>query len=143
MPLVPPESRRVIRDETGSQKLVGYVVDLTAGDGHGRCYLDLGPQHLNRHGMLHGGISTMLLDSACGFTATMAFDPEKMSPVLTVSLATQYVAPVGDGRVTATGTVAGHGRSVCHVTGELRAEDGRLIATATGVFKRVRRAGAA
>lgn len=139
MPSAPPDPHRLIRDETGSQTLIGYVVDLTGTDGHGRCHLDIGPQHLNRHGMLHGGISTMLLDSASGYTAAMAFDPEGFSPVLTVSLATQYVAPVASGRVTAMGTVAGHGRSVCHVTGELRDEDGRLIATATGVFKRVRK----
>lgn len=139
MTSLPPDRTRIIEGETGSQRLVGYVVDLSAGDGQGRCHLDIDDRHLNRHGMLHGGISTMLLDSAMGFTASMSFDPETMSPVLTVSLATQYVAPADAGRVTATGTVAGHGQSVCHVTGALRAEDGRLIATATGVFKRVRR----
>lgn len=136
MPSLPPDG--TICDETGSQRLIGYVVDLSAGDGRGRCHLDVDERHLNRHEMLHGGISTTLLDSAMGMTATLAFDPVGLSPVLTVSLATNYIAPAGPGRVTATGEVAGHGRSVCHVSGELRDAEGRLIATATGVFKRVR-----
>ena len=74
----------LIRDETGTQTLVGYVVD-TSDPAHGRCYLDLGPQHLNRHGVLHGGIAATLLDNACGMTGSLSVDPTGMNPFLTIS----------------------------------------------------------
>ena len=47
-----------------------------------------------------------------------------------------YVAAVRQGRVTATGRATGGGRTLAYVTGELHSDDGTLIATAAGVFKR-------
>ena len=44
------------------------------------------------------------------------------------------------GRVTATGKVTGGGRNLMFLEGELHDEDGRLLATATGVYKKVREA---
>ena len=127
----------LVRDETGAQRLVGFVVDLGAGDGRARCWLDLGPQHLNRHGVLHGGISATLLDAASGFTASLSVDPRAEALFLTVALDAQFVSPARSGRVTATGRVTGGGRSLLFVAAELRAEEGALVASSTGVFKRV------
>ena len=126
----------LITDETGAQRLIGFVVDLRGGDGGARAWLDLGPQHLNRHGVLHGGITATLLDAASGFTASLSADPEGRILFLTVALDTQFVAPARSGRVTATGRVTGGGRSLVFVAAEARAEDGTLIATSTGIFKR-------
>lgn len=79
----------------------------------------------------------MLLDVACGNAASAYFDREEHSSVVTVSLNTNYIAAIGEGRVTATGVPSGGGRTIAYVNGELRHEDGTLIATATGVFKRM------
>ncbi|MGD1883403.1 MAG: PaaI family thioesterase [Paracoccaceae bacterium] len=128
----------LIRDETGAQTLLGYVVDLRPGDGKGRCYLDLGPQHGNRHGGLHGGIISCLLDNAMGFAASLSADPKGATRFLTISMTTQYLAPAREGRVTATGGVTGGGKSTLFVDGQLEDEAGRLLATSTGVYKRVR-----
>lgn len=137
MTSVPSDRPGQIAGETGTQRLIGYVIDVGQGDGRARCLLDLGPQHLNRHGVLHGGIITMLLDSACGATGSLTVDESGRAPFLTVSLTTQFVAPVSAGRVTATGTVTGGGRRLLHVSSELLDDQGRVIATGTGVFKRV------
>lgn len=126
----------IITGETGTQRLVGYVIDVR-GRSEARCWLDVGPEHLNRHNVLHGGIATMLLDSACGATASLTVDARGTAPFLTVSLTTQFVAPARKGRVTAVGRLTGGGRSLLYITGELRDADDRLIATATGVFKKV------
>ncbi|MEM8578166.1 MAG: PaaI family thioesterase [Pseudomonadota bacterium] len=126
----------MIRDETGAQTLLGYVVDLT--DGVARSILDIGPQHTNRHGGLHGGIMAAMLDNAMGYAAALRYDPDAIPTVMTVSMTTSYIAPVREGTVTATGTVTGGGRSILFVDGALTAEDGRLLATATGVFKRIK-----
>ena len=63
-----------------------------------------------------------------------------LTPLVTVSLTTQYVsgARIGD-RVTATGIPAGGGRRIAHVHGELRDAGGNLIATALGVYRKITR----
>ena len=138
MPSPQPEATDdgLIRDETGTQRLIGYVVDVS-DPARGRCFLDMGPQHTNRHGVLHGGIAAALLDNASGTTGSLSVDPEGRVPFLTIAMTTQFVAPGLPGRVTATGRVTGGGRSLLHIAAELVHEDGTLIATSTGVFKRV------
>lgn len=128
---------REIRNETGTQRLVGYVIDVSDPDGRARCWLDLEEQHLNRHNVLHGGIATMLLDSASGATGSLTVDPKGLAPFLSVSLTTNFIAPGLPGRVTATGEITGGGRSIKYISAKLVHEDGTLIATSTGVFKRV------
>ncbi|MEP1765661.1 MAG: PaaI family thioesterase [Sulfitobacter sp.] len=132
----PDQTTGLIYGETGTQRLVGYVVDVRDA-AQGRCYLDVTEDHLNRHGALHGGIAVTLLDNASGATGSLTVDPSGKAPFLTVSMNTQFIGTGRKGRVTATGTVAGGGRSLLFITAELRHEDGDLLATSTGVFKRV------
>lgn len=126
----------VIRDETGAQTLLGYVVDLTGGVA--RTHLTIGPQHTNRHGGLHGGIMAAMLDNVMGYAAALRYDPEAIPTVMTVSMTTSYLAPAREGTVTATGTVTGGGRSLLFVDGKLESDKGVLLATASGVFKRIK-----
>ncbi len=132
---------KIIRDETGAQKLVGYVVDVSGKDSSGNpcgsCWLDIEDKHRNRHGALHGGIMSMMLDNACGVTASLTVDQTGTTPFMTVSLQTNYLEGVKSGRVTAQGKLRRAGRSLVFVDGELYADDGRLIATATAIFKSV------
>lgn len=134
----PPESG-LIREQSGAQALIGYVVDVGQGDGRGRAWLDIEERHSNRNGMLHGGIIAMLLDAACGFTASMRLGAgEPLTPLVTVSLTTQFVAGARLGsRVMATGYPSGGGAKIAHVRGELVDDTGAVIATALGVFKKV------
>ena len=126
----------LIRDETGTQRLIGYVLDVGQGDGRARCRLVVDQRHSNRQGILHGGIAALLLDNACGATASLTVDPAGRSGFLTISLNVNYIAAGQIGGITATGTVTGGGRSLLFVRGELVHDDGTLIATSTGVFKR-------
>ncbi|SLN23672.1 Thioesterase superfamily protein [Roseivivax jejudonensis] len=127
----------VIADETGAQRALGYVIDV--GDPESaRCWLDVTEAHTNRHDVLHGGIASLLLDSAMGATGSLTVDPAGRAPFLTVSLTTQFLTPARAGeRVTAVGRITGGGRSLLFIAGELRADTGTLVASATGVFKRV------
>ena len=128
----------IIENETGTQRLVGYVLDVGGGDGRARCRLRLGPQHLNRHGVMHGGIAASLLDNALGATASLSVDPTGRAPFLTVTMTTQFLAPAREGAsLKAVGQLVGGGRSTLFVEGVLRDGEGRTVATATGVFKRV------
>jgi acyl-coenzyme A thioesterase 13 len=132
----PKEDAGFIHGETGTQRLVGYVVDVRDPE-HGRCYLDVTQDHLNRHGALHGGIAVTLLDNASGTTGSLTVDATGKAPFLTVSMNTQFVGSGRPGRMTASGTVTGGGRSLLFIAAELHHEDGTLVATSTGVFKRV------
>ena len=130
----------IIRDETGAQRLVGYVLDVGAGDGTARCWLDLDARHLNRHQRLHGGIATMMLDNASGAAGSLSMDPSGRHPWLTLSMNVNFLAPGLPGRVTAIARITGGGRRTKFVEAELRHEDGTLIATSTGVFQPIRTA---
>lgn len=128
----------IIQNETGTQRLIGYVLDVSHPDKQARCSLTLTDAHLNRHCVLHGGIATVVLDSALGATASLTVDPMGRAPFLTISLTTAFIAPAIEGaQLTATGRVTGGGRALVFAEGELKDADGILIATATGVFKRV------
>lgn len=131
------DSPALIVDETGTQRLVGYTLDVGQPDRRARCRLLVDDRHTNRHGVLHGGIAAMLLDSACGATASLTVDDSGRRPFLTISLTVDFVGAGRPGGVTATGRVVGGGRSLLFVAGDLVHDDGTLIATASGVFKRV------
>lgn len=140
---MPPEtaSSRLIFGETGAQKLIGWVTDVGQPDGRARLYLDVEQHHTNRHGVLHGGIIAMLLDSACGYTGSLHIDADTLPQMLSLSFTTQYLAPGGSGKVIARGIVTGGGRKTLFIAGELLESGGRLIATSTGVYKPVRQEG--
>lgn len=139
MPSQPPEDAvEVIRD-SGCQQMVGYQTELDRATGLCTVTLDLEPNHLNRHGLLHGGMVGTLLDVVCGNAASYHFDPIERAPVLTVSLNLNFVAAATGGHVIATASSQGGGRSIAYVNGALKDADGMLLATATGIFKRKRR----
>ncbi|WP_299360386.1 PaaI family thioesterase [uncultured Paracoccus sp.] len=127
----------LIHDETGTQRLIGYVLDVGQPDRRARCRLIVDDRHTNRHGVLHGGLAAVLLDNASGATASLTVDDSGRAPFLTVSLNTDFLAAGRKGGITATGRIVGGGRSLLFVSGELVHDDGTLIATSTGVFKRV------
>lgn len=123
---------------SGAHALVGYDVDLSDPDGLARVVLEIGPQHLNRNGTLHGGIHAMMLDAAAGFAASrrLADGGPAIVPVVTLSLTTDFVAAAQGGVVEAVGRVAGGGRKIIYAEAEIRDGAGRLCSRATGVFKR-------
>lgn len=124
---------------SGAQNLIGYRVDLNPQTGRAAVSLEIAAQHLNRNGSMHGGILAMMLDTAAGFAASLYFGGEELSPVVTLSLTTHFIAAISAGRIVATGHVSGGGRKIVYADAELRDEAGALIAQASGVFKRVSR----
>ena len=85
---------------------------------------------------LTGGVSALIESRADG-QVILTVDDSGRQPFLTVSLNIDYVGPALKGGVTATGRVVGGGRSLLFVAADLVHDDGTLIATASGVFKRV------
>ncbi|MBJ3764180.1 PaaI family thioesterase [Maribius pontilimi] len=129
----------IITDETGTQRNIGYVLDVSQGDGCARCRLTLDDRHTNRHGAFHGGLAAVMLDNAMGATGSLAVDASGLHPMVTITMTTNFIASaqVGD-TLTATGRLVGGGRKVKFIEGELRRADGTLIATGSGAFKAMR-----
>ena len=97
--------------------------------------LTIAPAHLNRTGLLHGGIIATLLDTASGYSGTYCAVPGHVRTTLTLSLTTNFVASVREGAVRAEGRRTGGGRSIFFTWAELRDDHGQLLATASGAFK--------
>ncbi|PHO05715.1 thioesterase [Rhodobacteraceae bacterium 4F10] len=127
-----------IRKPLPLARLIGFRVELDAEKKEAHCVLEAADIHMNRHGVLHGGLISTLLDTAGGVTASMTVDDDGLTPFTTVSLNINFVAPALQGEVRAVGRVTGGGRSLKFVTAEMHDHQGKLIASATGVFKRVR-----
>lgn len=101
--------------------------------------LDLEPQHLNRTGIVHGGVVMTLLDTASGLAAGHAPNASQPRPTVTISLTCNFIAPSRAGRLVALGRVEGGGGRVVSTSASLRAADGSLLATAVGSFRRFAR----
>ncbi len=104
----------------------------------GRCEfrLDIEPRHLNRSGSVQGGVMATLLDAACGYAGLYTDAGTAPANAVTVMLSISYLGRAREGRIRAVGRVTGGGRSVYFSSAELLDEQGRVVATAQGSFKR-------
>ncbi len=124
---------QVIRDHTGTQRTLGYVVEIERGVA--RVYLDIDDRHINRGDSLHGGVIATLLDAVCGYAVSLSVDGESLFYTSTVSLTINYLSRVREGRVIATAKISGGGNKIKFIDALLATEDNVPVATATGTFK--------
>ena len=99
--------------------------------------VDLTHDHLNPLGLVHGGLYASMLDVALAMSGSYRPAPEGLYPGLTLSLTTQYIAPLQleDGFALAKARRTGGGKSVFFAEGEVLSPNGSVIASASGVFK--------
>lgn len=95
------------------------------------------PGLANSRGEVHGGSIATLLDCALA-AAARAHDPAAFG-VATIDLTLHFVS-AGKGDLIATAHCERRGRSISFARGEVRTEDGALVALATGTFKLMARA---
>jgi uncharacterized protein (TIGR00369 family) len=105
---------------------------LEKGDGMVRLRLDPRPEFANSWGSVHGGVLMTLLDVALA-SAGRSLD-DKCNGALTVEIKVNFIA-AANGPVLGEGRAQRAGRSLIFSEGELRSEDGSLLAKATGTFK--------
>ena len=95
-----------------------------------------GPEHLNPMGMVHGGWTMSILDSALG--CAMHTSAEPGYGFVTLDTHVKFVKPVhpGQGQFRATGVLQTRGRRICNAEGRLEDPTGRVVAlaTSTGQF---------
>ena len=127
---------KILNDASGFNAHTGIV--LTAWtDGFGAVRVDLTADHLNPMQLVHGGLCSSMLDVALAMTGSYRPAPVPLIPGLTLSLTTQFLAAatLNDRYLIAEARRTGGGKSVFFADGAVRAPTGRIIATASGVFK--------
>jgi uncharacterized protein (TIGR00369 family) len=97
--------------------------------------LELEPRHLNRQGILQGGLTATLLDAACGYAGLFVAPGSAPMHAATLALSINYVSASRQGTLHAIGKRAGGGRNIYFSHGEVRGSDGVLVATGQGTFK--------
>jgi len=126
----------VLSDDSGFRRLVGYDVEI--GDGCATLRLELGPRHLNRSDVLHGGVIMTLLDAACGYACTGGHDDPDYRGLVTVSMTTNFIGVIDSGLVRVEAKVTGGGRKLVFAEGRVFDAGETLIATGAGTFRRMR-----
>ena len=90
--------------------------------------LDIGPQHLNRAGSVHGGVLATLIDVACALAGLYSGVPDTVRKAVTLSLNTSFTGQVSTGTLRASGRVRAGGRSIFFSSTEVSDGEGRVIA---------------
>lgn len=125
-------ARRINEWARGS--MVGRTRFLRAGEGRAVAELDFSPELTQLTGLFHAGAIMPLADE----TATAAamwelnpsgeFDPARFP--LTIQFSANLIGNRGSGKLVATAEIVHRGRTTLVVEAKVRAEDGRLLATA-------------
>jgi len=110
---------------------LGIEVDAI-GDGKATLSVKLQPDFTNSFGTAHGGLIMSLMDVAL-CTAARSQHPDSIG-VITVDLSLQFIG-VGKGKLVADARVLKPGRNTVFTEGEIRNEDGSLVAKAIGTVR--------
>jgi uncharacterized protein (TIGR00369 family) len=87
------------------------------------------------YGLLHGGATASLIDTATAFAVVASIGTEDKAT--TVDLTVHYLRPVIDETTICTATVVRAGKRLITVSAEVHNEQGKLIATALSTYTKV------
>ena len=123
--LPPPPVARLIGFTMASVELGRVVMEM-----------EVGPQHANPMGTLHGGILCDLADAAMGMAYASSLDEGET--FTTLELKINFLKPVRTGRLTATGRLVKGGRTVGLVECDVHDNKDRLVARASSTCMTLR-----
>ena len=131
------DHRLKILNDAGGFNAQNGIVLTSWNDGYGALRVNLTGHHINPMQLVHGGVYTAMLDVALAMTGSFRLAPDPLIPGLTLSLTTEFLtaATLDDRYLVAEARRTGGGKSVFFATGAVRASSGRVVATASGVFK--------
>jgi uncharacterized protein (TIGR00369 family) len=104
-------------------------------DGHATLQATAGPAHMNRAGVVHGGVVLALIDQAAAYAGLHCTVPGNARRGMTLSLATQFTAPVMGGTIVAEAEVVGRGQSTFFTRVVVRDAAGAVVATGQGTHR--------
>lgn len=130
-----PKTTQLLADApSGFRQLVGYKLTEWS-DGAATVTLTIGPRHLNRSGVLHGGVLTTIMDATGGYAGCYCPHKGRVRRSVTVSLTTQFLGQVKKGIITITAKLRGGGKRIFIADAEARDAAGNIIAIGQGVYR--------
>ncbi len=87
------------------------------------------------YGLLHGGATASLIDTAMAFAVIAAIGTEDKAT--TVDLTVQYLRPHTEGKVVCTAKVLRAGKRLLFLSAEVVNEQGKMTATALSTYTKV------
>jgi acyl-CoA thioesterase len=106
-------------------------------DGRATYYLDVTPELLNPHGVLHGGAVYVMVDYSMGGATMSVLPPGEICATIEIKIS--YLASVRGGRLRCTTGIIKRGRSVVFLESKVVDEGGTIVAAASGSFAIIRR----
>lgn len=123
------------RDAVPIANLIGFwLADIR--EGAAVFEMEVGPQHANPMGTLHGGILCDLSDAAMGFAYSSTL--EDGESFTTLELKINFLRPVWKGTLRAEAKLVKGGRSVGLVECDVKDGEGRLLARASSTCMTLR-----
>ncbi|CAN5530493.1 PaaI family thioesterase [soil metagenome] len=114
--------------------LLGFeLVDLKFGEA--TLKLQMRDQLRQHYGLLHGGATASLIDTAMAFACISCLAEGEQST--TIDLTVHYLRPVTEGEVFCTAKVVRAGKRILTVSAEVVNEAGKLVATSLSTYTKI------
>ncbi|MEP6902588.1 MAG: PaaI family thioesterase [Actinomycetota bacterium] len=121
-------------DKVPFVQLIGMeLVELEIGEA--KIKLDMRDELRQPYGLLHGGATASLIDTATAFAILGNLAEGEMAS--TVDLTIQYLRPHTAGAISCTAKVTRAGKRLLFVSAEVENEAGKLVATALSTYSKV------
>jgi uncharacterized protein (TIGR00369 family) len=118
----------------GFNVLLGYRLAEWRDD-FARLELVLEPKHLNRSGVVHGGVLATMLDVTLGYAGVFSEEKGRVRRAVTLSMTTSFLGQAKTGVLSCLARRRGGGKTIFMATGEVLDEGGNLIALGEGTFR--------
>lgn len=86
-------------------------------------------------GVLHGGVTATLIDTAMAYAVRTVLDENEAS--VTVDLTIHFLRPHVSGVITCTARILRAGKRILTVSADVLNEEGKLVATAVSTYTRI------
>ena len=118
----------------GFSKLLGLRLESLEP---GRAVISMAVQDEFRqpHGVLHGGATASLIDTAMAYAVITRLSPEEKAS--TVDLTVHYLRPHTEGRLICTATIVRAGKRLLTVSAEAVNESGKIVATSLSTYTKL------
>ena len=98
-------------------------------DGFARLVCETGPQHLNRSGIVHGGVLLAMIDQAASYAGLWCSVPGHVRRAVTLDIDSRFTGQVEAGqRLAAEARIVSRGRNIYFCRTEVFGPDGALVA---------------
>ena len=115
-------------------KLIGMrLVDLQPGEA--KMTIEMRDDLQQPSGILHGGVTATLIDTAMAFAMRTLVPPEQNTA--TIDLTVHYLRPHTDGTIECTAKVVRAGKRIFTISADVFGSGGKLIATAISTYTKV------